>query len=187
MKNPKTLDMIRKVSPGYFGNAVLAVVVCSDRKRAYKVGGKLGRDYLCIADCAMAVENMLLAAYAVGLGSCPFRSFSSIAVKEILEIPGGIEPELLVIIGYPDKRSPTPQRFALEKITYVNKYGEKWIKRNEGIPMKRKITGDEYLFEILIFLATSARGCVDEPPLYGPFRLIDALSKLIDLPTMHHA
>lgn len=48
--------------------------------------------------------------------------------------------------------------------------------------MKRKITGDEYLFEILIFLATSARGCVDEPPLCGPFRLIDALSKLIDLP-----
>lgn len=48
--------------------------------------------------------------------------------------------------------------------------------------MKREVTGDEYFFEILIFLATSARGCVDEPPLYGPFRLIDALSRLIDLP-----
>lgn len=128
VKNPKTLDMIRKVSPGYLGNAALAVVVCSDRKRAYKIGGKLGRDYLCIADCAMAVENMLLAAYALGLGSCPVKSFSSTAVKEILEIPEGIEPELLVIIGYPDERPTAPPRFTLEEITYLNKYDEKWIK-----------------------------------------------------------
>jgi hypothetical protein len=38
-----------------------------------------------------------------------------------------------------------------------------------------------HLFDILIFLATSARGCIDEPPLYGPFRLVEALSRLIDL------
>lgn len=47
---------------------------------------------------------------------------------------------------------------------------------------EKKLTGDEYLFEIAVFLATSARGCIDEPPLYGPFRLIDGLSRLIDLP-----
>jgi len=47
---------------------------------------------------------------------------------------------------------------------------------------EKKLTGDEYLFEIAVFLATSARGCIDEPPLYGPFRLLDALSKLAKLP-----
>jgi len=46
----------------------------------------------------------------------------------------------------------------------------------------KRITGDDYLLELVAFLATSARGCIDEPPLYGPFRLIDALSRLIDLP-----
>ena len=44
------------------------------------------------------------------------------------------------------------------------------------------ITGDDYLLELVAFLATSARGCIDEPPIYGPFRLIDALSRLTDLP-----
>jgi hypothetical protein len=44
----------------------------------------------------------------------------------------------------------------------------------------KRITGDDYLLELVAFLATSARGCIDEPPLYGPFRLIDALSRLID-------
>jgi len=47
---------------------------------------------------------------------------------------------------------------------------------------KEKISGDEYLFELVTFLAASARGCIDEPHLYGPFRLLDALSKLLDLP-----
>ena len=47
---------------------------------------------------------------------------------------------------------------------------------------KGKNSGDDYLFEIIIFLATSARNCIDEPHLYGPFRLIDALSRLLDLP-----
>ena len=47
---------------------------------------------------------------------------------------------------------------------------------------EKRITGDDYLLELIAFLATSARGCIDEPPIYGPFRLIDALSRLIDLP-----
>jgi len=47
---------------------------------------------------------------------------------------------------------------------------------------EKKITGDDYLLELVAFLATSARGCIDEPPIYGSFRLIDALSRLTDLP-----
>jgi hypothetical protein len=43
-------------------------------------------------------------------------------------------------------------------------------------------TGNEYLFELALFLATSARNCIEEPPLYGPFRLLDALSRLTDFP-----
>ncbi|MGC8961951.1 MAG: DUF6092 family protein, partial [Candidatus Bathyarchaeia archaeon] len=38
-----------------------------------------------------------------------------------------------------------------------------------------------YLFELACFLAMSARGCVDEPHLYGPLRLIDGLSRLVEL------
>jgi hypothetical protein len=37
---------------------------------------------------------------------------------------------------------------------------------------------DEF-FALLAFLVTSARNCVEEPKLYGPFRLIDGASRLI--------
>lgn len=43
-----------------------------------------------------------------------------------------------------------------------------------------KILEDEH-FQLLAFLLTSARGCIDEPPIYGPLRLIDAADKLISI------
>jgi len=42
------------------------------------------------------------------------------------------------------------------------------------------ILEDEH-FQLLAFLLTSARGCIDEPPIYGPLRLIDAADKLISM------
>jgi hypothetical protein len=40
--------------------------------------------------------------------------------------------------------------------------------------------GDE-VFGLATYLLTSARGCVDEPKLYGPLRLIEAISRLVAL------
>ena len=40
------------------------------------------------------------------------------------------------------------------------------------------VTEDDVL-ELLAFLVTSARLCVDEPKLYGTFRLVDAASRLL--------
>jgi len=129
IKDKKVLEMVRKISPGYFGDAPLAILVCSDKERAYRLGGELGRNYLTIADCAVAVQNMLLAAYASGLGTCIVKSFSSTAIRHILEIPDGTEPELLVIVGYPDQSPKPPSRRPLQEITYLNRYGEKYFKK----------------------------------------------------------
>ncbi|KUO72644.1 MAG: hypothetical protein APF77_07330 [Clostridia bacterium BRH_c25] len=34
---------------------------------------------------------------------------------------------------------------------------------------------------IFSYLITSAKGCIDEPPLYGPLRLLDAYSILLGM------
>lgn len=34
---------------------------------------------------------------------------------------------------------------------------------------------------IFIYLLASARGCVEEPPLYGPLRLLEAYSMLLNM------
>jgi nitroreductase len=126
IRDKKILELLRKVSPGYLGEAPLAVLVCSDKERESREGGQMGRDYLSISDCSMAVENMVLTAYALGLGTCIVKSFSEIAVREILEIPEGIAPELLVVIGYPAQKPTPPDRTPIREIAYLNKYGEKF-------------------------------------------------------------
>ncbi|HUK51590.1 MAG TPA: DUF6092 family protein [Terriglobales bacterium] len=44
--------------------------------------------------------------------------------------------------------------------------------------MEERVTPKEYIFELATYFVTSARGCIDEPLLYGPFRLLDGLSRL---------
>jgi len=36
-------------------------------------------------------------------------------------------------------------------------------------------------FGLLCYILTSARGLMDEPKMYGPFRLLDAASRLISI------
>jgi len=40
---------------------------------------------------------------------------------------------------------------------------------------------DEAVFEFATFLVASARGCIEEPHLYGPFRLLDAFGRFVEM------
>jgi hypothetical protein len=38
---------------------------------------------------------------------------------------------------------------------------------------------DPAAFRLATFLVTAARDVIDEPPIYGPFRMVDAVDRLI--------
>lgn len=40
-------------------------------------------------------------------------------------------------------------------------------------------TRDDRAFRLAIFLVTAARDVVDEPAIYGPFRMVDAVDRLM--------
>ena len=46
--------------------------------------------------------------------------------------------------------------------------------------MKNDKTKDK-MYKLICYMATSACNLVGEPHLYGPFRLVDAISRLIDI------
>jgi len=74
---------------------------------------------------AAATQNMLLAAYALGLGTC-WISVRGTDWKEtaaqILGIPDDEWLISVVSIGYPAE-APEKERKALDEITFTNKYG----------------------------------------------------------------
>ena len=129
VKDPKILKLVKMFSPGLFGDPPVVIAICSDKKRAFEVGGELARDYLTVTDCSMAAQNMMLAAHALGLGTCVIKSFSAQAIKKILKLPKHIEPELLLSIGYPDEQPSPPLRRPLEEITFLDEYGKPFIQR----------------------------------------------------------
>lgn len=53
------------------------------------------------------------------------------------------------------------------------------MKSFTGTEDKNKLKDN--FFSLLTFLVVSARNCIEEPKLYGPFRLIDGVSKLIEI------
>jgi len=47
--------------------------------------------------------------------------------------------------------------------------------------MAEKPSLNDFVFGLTVSLLTSARGCMDEPKVYGPLRLIEALSALTNI------
>ena len=68
---------------------------------------------MAVQSVAMAVQTMLLAAHAVGLGACWMCAplFCGEAVREALHLPAHWEPQALVTLGYPaDEGKPGKRR-----------------------------------------------------------------------------
>jgi len=115
------IQKIKAVSPGILGTPNALIVVCQDKKLAYKKGGELGRDTLSIMDAAMASQNIMLQAYDEGLGSCPVLSFHKRGVQILLNLPERIVPELLISLGY-SAESPKPPKRKFKEVYFFEEY-----------------------------------------------------------------
>jgi len=118
VENNDAIKKIKTFSPGIFGNPAVMIIVCRDLKRAYEVCGELGRDILSLMDISMASENIMLAAYDLGIGSCAVRSFGISAVKRLYDLPEQINPELLITLGYPEETPKPPKRREVGEVVH---------------------------------------------------------------------
>jgi len=107
-------------------DAPINIVVCSDLKSISLKYGKRGELLYSIQDTAAAIENILLAAEGLGLGSCWVGAFDEEKVKFILSLPENIRPVAIIPIGYPAEEPKKPMRRQFENLTWVNKWGEKY-------------------------------------------------------------
>jgi len=89
--------------------APVVIVVCADENRSFEGYRMRGKTLYCIQDTAASIQNILLAAYSLGLGTCWIGAFREEEVKEILKIPLGVRPVAIIPVGYPTE-SPLPRR-----------------------------------------------------------------------------
>ncbi|MAF35689.1 hypothetical protein CL622_01055 [archaeon] len=102
--------------------APVLIFVCADSANIKRHFGVRGELYT-IQSCSAAIENMLLKATDLGLGSCWVGAFDETSVKRVLNIPDEIRPQAVLSIGYPDEKPEPKQRFPVELVTYYEEYG----------------------------------------------------------------
>jgi nitroreductase len=83
----------------FVAEAPVVLVFCADLERISEYGER-GRDLYCIQDTAAAIENALLKAADLGLGSCWVGAFEEEEVAMICRLPCWLRPVALVTIGY---------------------------------------------------------------------------------------
>lgn len=112
-----------------FSNAPLLVVPCltmvgmhqyADKKRQ-RIEFLMG-----VQSVAAAIENMLLAAHAMGLGTCWFCAplFCPDTVRKVLKIPSNFKPQALITLGYPAFYPEPPSRKLLKEIMHLDGWSE---------------------------------------------------------------
>lgn len=80
---------------GFLKEAPVVIVGCGDTKSSPKWH---------VVDVSIAMQNMVIAATAEGLGTCWVGSFDEGLVKEILRIPEHYKVIALLALGYPRKK-----------------------------------------------------------------------------------
>ena len=117
----KRLGKLRMVSPGLLGEPPAAIVVCQDLATCIERMGEAMAPEVATMDAALAAYAITLAAHAEGLGTCIVASFNKAAVARLLRLPDGVEPLLIVTVGYP-ARTPAPPRRKTEGVCSLEVY-----------------------------------------------------------------
>jgi len=106
----------------FIEEAPIVIVVCADKDRSGWRYGRRGVNLYCLEDTAAAMQNMLLAACALGLGACWIGAFREEAVEGILKTPKALRPVAIIPIGHPAEKPRAPQRRSIGEITHYESF-----------------------------------------------------------------
>ncbi|MGA2385212.1 MAG: nitroreductase family protein [Candidatus Bathyarchaeia archaeon] len=110
VKNKSTINELATGFTSWLSEAPVILAACIDPKDS---GSHNGMDYY-LVDVGISMQQLVLAATDLGLGTCWIGGFDEDKVKKVLEIPSNIRVVALTPIGYPapmSERSKTVREF----------------------------------------------------------------------------
>ena len=117
---PKLLAEVERGATGGIAAAPVHIVVCADTER--------GLEVTVASSIFPAVQNLLLAATALGLGSALTTITTGFRAElgELLALPAHVLPVAVVPIGRPEKPLGRPRREPFAQHTHRERYGSAW-------------------------------------------------------------
>ncbi len=99
----------------FISEAPLVLVGCTDARIQARYGTR-GTTLYSIMDVSAAVQNVLLVAQALGLGTCWVSAFDEGAVHSILRLPPHLRPIVIVPVGKPAESPAPPPRLPKDRL-----------------------------------------------------------------------
>ena len=106
----------------FIEEAPVVVVVCANEMRSGRGYGNRGVTLYCLQDTAAAIQNLLLAAHALGLGACWVGAFHEEEARTVLKVPRGIRPVAIVPLGHPDESPWDRERRPLSEVVHYETF-----------------------------------------------------------------
>lgn len=103
-------------------SAGVLIIICAEPDKAERYYSLRGERLYSVQNCAAAIENMLLEAHSLGLGSRWIGGFDEEVVKSLLSIPEEIRPQAIIAFGYPKEIPDKPPKYPLENIVYFHRW-----------------------------------------------------------------
>lgn len=110
----------RIYKPDWFVEAPLVLCVCGVKAEGW-VRRHDGKSYVDV-DAAIVMDHIVLAATALGLGTCWIAAFDPDAAREVLALPRGVSPIIFTPLGYPDDQPHPKQRKDLGDLVRQNQW-----------------------------------------------------------------
>jgi nitroreductase len=108
--------------------APVVIAACAELKRAGWREGKSTTDkegYWFMFDAGLALENMVLEAQELGIGTLYIGAFDAKKAGRVLGVPEGYSCVVLLPLGYPDEEPEARPRKDISEIVFKNKFGAK--------------------------------------------------------------
>jgi len=120
-------EVAQAARQGWIATAAAVIVVGADTQefnesKAWRWDSYKFRGLFYIQDTAAAIQNLMLAAVEIGLGTCWIGSFNEGDVAKIVGFPTSVRPVALIPVGHPAKPQEKDTRGPLEEIVFWEKY-----------------------------------------------------------------
>ena len=116
---PELKEKLREAyNRDWFVSAPVIIVACAHPDKAWVRSD--GEEYWKV-DVAIAMQDLILAAWEQGLGTCWIGAFREEEVKKALQIPDDVRVVAMTPLGYPaEEKGPVSNRKPLEEIIHYD-------------------------------------------------------------------
>jgi len=121
-------------------DAPVVIIVCANLEKSKQRYKERGEKLYSIQNTAACIQNMLLTAHDLGLGTCWVGSFEEKEVSTILEIPKKLRPIAIITLGFPlEYEKPTKtERSPYKNVSWSEKYGKTWEFKPRPLDLQAK-------------------------------------------------